>query len=54
MPMYDYKCLGCGKEFLVALSLKEHENKSATCPSCGSKKLDQVITSFVAKTASKS
>ena len=26
MPMYDYKCLECGKESLVAITLKEHES----------------------------
>ncbi|MCA9499941.1 MAG: hypothetical protein KC588_12165 [Nitrospira sp.] len=54
MPLYDYKCLKCGKECLLALTLKEHENKAATCPSCGSKKLEQLITSFIARTSSKS
>ncbi len=54
MPLYDYKCLKCGKESLLALTLKEHENKTATCPSCGSKELEQLITSFIARTSSKS
>ncbi len=54
MPLYDYKCLKCGKECLLALTLKEHENKAATCPSCGSKELEQLITSFIARTSSKS
>ena len=54
--MYEYKCLDCKnkKEFLLALTLKEHESGAATCPSCGSKKLEQQLTSFIAKTASKS
>lgn len=54
MPLYEYKCLDCKKEFLLALSLQEHENGAAACPSCGSKKLEQQITSFIAKTARKS
>jgi putative FmdB family regulatory protein len=54
MPEYMYKCLQCGKEFPLFLTLKEHENGAAVCPSCGSKKLEQEITSFIAKTASKS
>ena len=54
MPMYEYKCLDCNKEFLLALTLKEHESGAAVCPSCGSKKLEQEITSFITKTVSKS
>jgi putative FmdB family regulatory protein len=52
--MYDYNCLECGKESLLALTLKEHESGVATCPHCGSKKLEQLITSFIARTSKKS
>jgi len=54
MPMYDYQCLDCGKECLLALTLKEHESGNVVCPSCGSKNMKQLITSFIAKTAKKS
>jgi len=54
MPMYDYKCLECGKESLVVLTLKEHERGEATCPACGSKKMQQLYTSFIAHTTKKS
>jgi len=54
MPMYDYKCLDCGKESLIALTLKEHESGNVTCPACGSKKMEQLITSFIARTTKKS
>lgn len=54
MPLYAYKCLKCGKECLLALTLKEHEAGTASCPSCGSKELEQLITSFIARTSSKS
>jgi len=54
MPMYDYKCLECGKESLIALTLKEHESGNVTCPACGSKKMEQLITSFIARTTKKS
>lgn len=52
--MYDFKCLDCGKESLVPLTLKEHGAKSARCPHCGSARMEQVITSFVAHTDKKS
>jgi putative FmdB family regulatory protein len=54
MPMYEYKCLDCGKEAILALSLKEHDSGSATCPSCKSKRMEQRFTGVMAKTSRKS
>jgi putative FmdB family regulatory protein len=54
MPMYDYKCLDCGKESLIVLTLKEHETGKVTCPSCKSTKMQQLYTSFIAHTTKKS
>ena len=54
MPMYDYKCLDCGKESLLVLTLKEHESPKVTCPKCGSTNMRQLYTSFVAHTTKKS
>jgi putative FmdB family regulatory protein len=53
MPMYEYECEKCKKTFTVALSFKEHDQGVAACPGCGSKKVNQLISSFIAKTASK-
>jgi len=54
MPMYDYKCLDCGKESLIAVTLQEHESGTATCAHYGSKHLQQMYTSFIARTTKKS
>ncbi|MBH0206412.1 MAG: zinc ribbon domain-containing protein [Nitrospira sp.] len=54
MPMYDYKCLDCGKESLIVVTLKEHERGEVVCPACGSKKLQQLFSSFIAHTTKKS
>ena len=54
MPMYDYKCLDCGKESLMALTLKQHESDKVACPKCGSYKMQQHYTSFIAHTTKKS
>ncbi|MFZ5875634.1 MAG: FmdB family zinc ribbon protein [Nitrospirota bacterium] len=53
MPMYEYECEQCKKPFTLALTLKEHEQGGIACPACGSKKVNQLISSFIAKTASK-
>ena len=54
MPMYDYKCLDCGKELLVVLTLKQHESNKVACPKCSGSKMQQLYTSFVAHTTKKS
>jgi putative FmdB family regulatory protein len=54
MPMYDYKCLKCGKESLIVVTLKEHEAGEVQCPTCGSKKLQQLFSPFIAHTTKKS
>ncbi|MBK9307139.1 MAG: zinc ribbon domain-containing protein [Nitrospira sp.] len=54
MPMYDYKCLDCGKESLIVVTLKEHEAGVVSCPACGSTKLQQLFSPFIAHTTKKS
>jgi putative FmdB family regulatory protein len=54
MPMYDYNCLDCGKESLIVVTLKEHERGDVKCPACGSKKLQQLFSPFIAHTTKKS
>lgn len=53
MPLYDYQCQDCEKVFTVALSLAERNRGGVQCPGCKSKKVKQLITSFTAKTESK-
>lgn len=54
MPMYDYKCLDCGKESLIVLTLKEHDREPPACPTCGSKNMTQLLADFIARTTKKS
>jgi putative FmdB family regulatory protein len=54
MPMYEYKCLDCGKEAEVALSLSDRQGGEVTCAHCKSKRMEQVFTSIMAKTSRKS
>lgn len=54
MPMYDYRCLDCGKESLLVLTLKEHEADKVICPLCKGTNMRQLYTSFMAHTTKKS
>lgn len=53
MPVYDYLCKACKKEFEVVLTLTEHE-RPVQCPHCGSTEVEQEPTRFYAVTSSKS
>lgn len=41
MPVYEYMCLDCGKEFTVVLSVRDHEHGHAACPHCHSDQVEQ-------------
>ncbi len=53
MPSYEYKCQDCGYQFEQELTLAAHEKYKPRCPKCKSKKVEQVISRFFAKTDSK-
>lgn len=54
MPVYEYACLDCGKEFTVVLSLRDHELTHATCPECQSKAVEQLASTCQVVTSRKS
>ncbi len=48
MPMYEYKCAGCGKQFEVFQSM--HANPDDTrCSHCGAKKATRLLSMFASK-----
>ena len=53
MPLYEFECQKCKNIFTVVLSLREHEMEGVACPGCGSKKVMQLMSTFIAKTESK-
>jgi len=54
MPLYEFACQDCGKQFALRLSLKERESGQVTCPGCGSTKVTPLISSVMVKTSKKS
>lgn len=54
MPIYDYKCLDCNKEFTVIQTLKEHEEGETECPNCKGKNIKRLLGTFFASTSKKS
>lgn len=53
MPLYEFQCKKCGKNFEIRCSLNEYEKLKPSCPKCNCKEVQRVISSFYAKTKSK-
>jgi putative FmdB family regulatory protein len=54
MPTYEYKCMDCGKESELYLSIDEHDRGNLQCPACKSTRMEQLISAISAKTSRKS
>jgi putative FmdB family regulatory protein len=53
MPTYEYRCKKCDHAFTEILTIREHDQRKIKCPSCKSSEVEQIISSFYAKTSSK-
>ena len=54
MPTYEYRCEECGHEFVVVLSISEHDKSRPACPKCKSEHVAQALSAFNVKTSRKS
>ncbi len=45
MPIYEYRCRKCGEVFERLLKVNERGD-SLTCPSCGERKPEKVLSRF--------
>ena len=54
MPTYEYRCRECKHVFDRVEHVADHGEKSPHCPQCNSRKVEQVLTPFFAKTSHKS
>ena len=48
MPIYEYICLDCKKEYEILRSFSE-ANKSVTCEECGSENVKRKLSVFYAQ-----
>jgi putative FmdB family regulatory protein len=54
VPIYEFVCRKCGKEFNLALSVKQYEKKDVACPACQAKEVELLIHSANVITSRKS
>jgi putative FmdB family regulatory protein len=52
MPIYEFKCLGCGHVFELLKLKKEDEGTEMKCPKCSSPEVERVLSSVSVITAS--
>lgn len=54
MPIYEYRCQKCKKEFTLVMTMAEHDSVTIDCPDCKSAEVVQQYSAFFAKTSKKS
>ena len=50
MPLYEYRCLDCGRDFELLVS----SGDTPSCPSCASSNLKKLLSAFSPSVASRS
>jgi putative FmdB family regulatory protein len=54
MSQYVFHCRDCNKEFTRDLHMADREKAEVTCPHCGSKRVEQLVSAFSTVTSRKS
>jgi putative FmdB family regulatory protein len=54
MPLYEYYCEKCRKEFSTTMTISEHEKTKAACPGCGSRDVRPLVGTVFTQTSKKS
>jgi putative FmdB family regulatory protein len=54
MPQYEFLCKDCKKAFTKFLTIAAYDKETIVCPECGSRNVEQQLSSFYAVTSKKS
>jgi putative FmdB family regulatory protein len=54
VPVYEFRCLKCGSEIMLVLSITEYEKGKRKCAECGSTKLERRVSTVTVQTSRKS
>jgi putative FmdB family regulatory protein len=54
VPIYEFECEKCGKEFELTLSVHQFEKKEFVCPACQAREVQPLVTSTNVITSRKS
>jgi putative FmdB family regulatory protein len=54
MPLYEFTCLNCHKDFSLALTVRSYEQRGFECPHCHSRQVERTITHVEVVTSRKS
>ncbi len=54
MPQYEFLCKDCKKPFSKFLTFAAYEKEKIACPKCGSRNVEQRLSTFYAVTSKKS
>ena len=48
MPIFEFVCGGCGRQFEEIMTFAQLEAGEAACPDCGSKQVQRSMSTFAA------
>jgi putative FmdB family regulatory protein len=54
MPVYEFHCAACGKDFQIVESIKSYDPKKVRCGKCGSARVERVWSAIHVVTSKKS
>jgi putative FmdB family regulatory protein len=53
MPLFDFRCRGCGHEFESLVRAASYGDPPTACPACGATEPDRLLSSFAVSSREK-